>query len=160
MAHGETILEPTTDKSPRGYRLMRKQAGNPLWERLNVIVPGHRPEPGAVIPYEVLSALLDDAPLDVSPSVDRTWPFDLVLSDEWSYGFDQNTLVFRREGIVPVFGPILLTRRGGTAGDHFSVSNPDDLDLKLEGLPRFTIGLLADSAVDPVVRDLHLEDVA
>jgi len=153
-----TLLTPTTTESPLGYRLMQKRPGNPVWERLNVILPGHAPQRKAAIPYEVMRALLGDRPLDVSACCYQGWPYDLVLSDYWREFCDEpNMGIIERGGLVWLHGVMLLTRRGGVPGGRFSITRCDERDLELTRRPNFDIGALAVTAVDPTVYDLHLD---
>lgn len=153
-----TLLTPTTTESPLGYRLMRKRPGNSLWERLNVITPGDAVVTSQRIPLNVLNALGGNAYLDISTPEDTEWPYDLLLASYWMEAFtEQNTMVFRGGYIFAAYGVMLLTRRGGNPGDWNRISNPDDRDLELEQRPWFSVGLLADTAVDPTMYDLHLD---
>lgn len=152
------ILTPTTSRSPIGYRLMRKRPDHGLWERLNVIVPGHAPRRKTAIPYDVMRALLDDRPLDISSCLYQGWPYDLVVSDYWREPLDEPNMPIVQHGhAVWLHGVMLLTRRGGSPGDYYSVTRCDDRDLELARRPNFDIGMLSATAVDPIVYDLHLD---
>jgi hypothetical protein len=153
-----TLLTPTTTESPLGYRPMRKRLGNPLWERLNVMLPGHAPQRKAAIPNEVMRALLGDRPLDVSACSYQGWPYDLVLSDDWREPRDEpNMAIIKRGGLVWLHGAMLLTRRGGVPDGRFSITRCDERDLEPTRRPNFGIGALAVTAVDPTVYDIHLD---